>query len=85
MNGHNEAMNPIIVIFMPLIMMIATYLAIRVLTGLFYICMAILYYMFRPEVVVMIISSIAAAAMVFVLYSTYNIVKEDTHTISEVD
>jgi len=79
-NRHELAFNPIFVTFMPCIFILLTYLVILILRFILHMIFTILYYMFRGEVIVMIMSCITTASLLFVITNTYKIlVLENEH------
>jgi len=81
MYRHELAFNPIFVAVMPCILILLTYLVVLILRCILYMILTVLYYMFRGEVIVMIMSCITAATLLFVITNTYKIVNLDNEHV----
>jgi uncharacterized membrane protein len=76
-NGVPHGINPIALAFMPCITIMGTYAILLIIQNALYVIYVILRYMFRGEVILIILSCITSAAAIFVITSTYGILNAE--------
>ena len=76
-NGVPRGINPIALAFMPCITILGTYTILLIIQNALYVMYVILRYMFRGEVILVIISCITTVASIFVVTSTYAILNTE--------
>jgi hypothetical protein len=84
--GNPIAYNPIMITFLPVFTVLFVYGLLTIVQYLFYTIFTILQYMFRAEIFIVVISSFTMAAAIFVVSSTYIMLKNnDVPKVENVD
>jgi hypothetical protein len=85
LKGADFRIHPLIVLFSPCLSILFVYSILRLVQSIFYVFITLLYYMFKPEIITIIVGILASGAFLFTIVSTYDLLKENIAIVEHVD